>query len=1267
VGQSRAETAFLQEFALGTAPSTGVAPIDASYYLPYNRVIARGSSGSCTPSPSWDPAVRAALIDDALSWPTANGGPIFWRQAGGFTGTNGTCGFTPQDEDGLMDAFKDRARFGLMTFDTMPNWNDGGTKRVGIGMDPGSRDANYVSGIQDTWSYYPNWMSDFTGVPTGAGTGNPGGCTLDGAAMLWENGARNPAAPPWEGRLMTFGDPAANTADIVAWNERVQQALLAIRPYGQTPIAAMLQDAKHFLLSDNNSIDPYIGGTLDPNFKTQLGDGCRKRKVILFTDGGPNWDLRPDCDYKVGEVDGKCPYPKAQDIAQDLAENNIPVYVIGLSVSTGEQTCTQMLTADPLACTTLLPCDSSCPALKCAYGYCVNNALQEALSQCCVIKTIAEKGGTTKAHFVENQGELFTAFGDILKTAVSLNKSRTIPVSAGLSQASNAVKNPDDPTLVGARFFSSFQDIDYDLRAGTIERQRYSCLQGGTQPSSAMDIDTTRGDKFELALNSDGVRPLRKVYTVVGEPLSDKILSERSIRPWYKPPSGLGDRLGAYGVIANSNADSKMISGNAAQISSTDLVDARAIMGATKTCGASGCCFPTPSQQAPSRADCRNRFLSEEFGLKVSNPDVIFRRKSAMGAVERSTPILVAPPSEVVGDTTYAAYRSGFGLRGTVMYAATVDGQLHAFDVWKLNTDNAELWTFMPPAVLSLLDRQFQDRFKATPQRLLDGPLTVRDVAGTPIDTTTGWFLTRTAADAKFGTNTRWYSILVGSFGAYGGYYALDVSWPNPDSTASPPTGYHKGPRFLWQLTTDINGAPVFGDRAGVPSIATLYFAMPGSGQAAAEHAVAILPGGLGGLPTDQAVQRSYSISAVDSQITPQSETRKYVPVDNTDNAARSLGGARSITIVRLDTGEVVRTLRFGQVPGTPQSADKQAPLGLYESNRITNAPFDAPIGGQLVSYPAGAGSVADRAYVGDAEGHLWRLNLSSSNPAEWSASMFFDAYPAGGLGLDGAYEWKSATPIETPPIVSTDLLGRVTVAFSTGEQEVVATDDRNFNIWSLTEKVSGTTFSSSVNWYLNHLNATDLKVAPDPPANCTSTSPVTPNKARFQPGERVLGPMSLFDGVLYFTTYDPNTLNPANCTAGYSYLWGVHYLNSGTVAYDKAEDVTAGGEPRWIADPGDPTALNTRYMVNCPGAVPFGASVSQQPSCVTTVPTPVPDSFLALGGTHFSMTSVSPGPFQVTVQTGQKVAGSQTNVSTYTVRTPPGGTIIDSWATVID
>jgi len=506
--------------------------------------------------------------------------------------------------------------------------------------------------------------------------------------------------------------------------------------------------------------------------------------------------------------------------------------------------------------------------------------------------------------------------------------------------------------------------------------------------------------------------------------------------------------------------------------------------------------------------------------------------------------------------------------------------------------------------------------------------------------------------------------VLLGTFGTSQGYYALDVTNPdlNSDKQAA---GYGSGPRFLWQLTTDSEGNPLFGSRSTRPAVATLYFIMPGSGAGAApaQHAVAILPGGYGGVRSTTATETTTFATAAlaDMDVTHRTETAQYTPVDSTSVKDKlSLAGARSVTIVRLDTGEVVRTFRRSD---TYDTDDPEAPQALYTQNRVEAAPFAAPMIGNIVSYPNTPGSVADRAFIGDAEGRLWRIDLSSAEPEDWSVSLFHDAFPSSGPG-SGTYGPEDVGPIETPPILSTDPLGRLTIAVSTGEQSALAPVGKH-SVWSLTEqKDAAGQLISHVNWVLNGSNAQNsASDAQDATVHFSVNANGQPT------GERVTGPMALFSSVLYFTTYNPRSVDPGACSPGNSYLWGVHYLNAGETGDAVSTEPEDGPLPQFI-DPdssADPIPENyVRVVPLEPGGVAFGVGVMQKPSCMET--TTSNDPFLGLSG-HQSISSVNAGAFQLLVQVGANAAASdkKVRVDTFDLIPPSARSQIDSWAAILD
>ena len=253
--------------------------------------------------------------------------------------------------------------------------------------------------------------------------------------------------------------------------------------------------------------------------------------------------------------------------------------------------------------------------------------------------------------------------------------------------------------------------------------------------------------------------------------------------------------------------------------------------------------------------------------------------------------------------------------------------------------------------------------------------------------------------------------------------YALDVT----DPTA---------PRFLWQLSTTGPvpgnvGAPLFGKT--VPGAAITHIRYAESPTSSRVVAVAVIPGGAPDTtPTGTRARRVSPTAYWDGGVaTPRSSIRDW------GNAVPS----RSLTFVELKTGRILARL-VGDLDDSPSQltaprARCQLPAGC--------AAFDSPLTGIPSVFPGG-GRVAERIYVGDADGAMWRVDVTQGDPSNWKAHIAFDTYnddtlddawdqsTGNRLGLGPATP-QMGQPIETTPLLSTDGQGDVIVTFSTNSR----------------------------------------------------------------------------------------------------------------------------------------------------------------------------------------------------------------------------------------
>ena len=1148
----RGSAAFKNEYKI-VGSSLANSPYDFLYANPYHRPLSNG----CAPGPG---AISSLNPSDWLS-------NSFNYHA--YNNTASSCVFG-QSPDGILDAFQNGIRFGLMTFDTDPSPDQG---ELG------------------TYSYVVG--ASHVGKPIGCITPSP-----------MEVGARNAAAPPWEGRLIPFGNPQPGSLDYQTKNQRIQDVLRGSRPYGATPIAGMLTDARDFLWNDT-SADPVdntqkFGPSQDPY------GSCRQTVAVLLSDGQPNMDLRGHCSGT------DCPFSLPEDIAHDLllgtGHKPVKTYVVGFALNT------LTVGSTPVNCTALTAADlDSTPSALCA-AHPDNPALQA----CCNLARIALAGddaSSRHAFFAANREELRSDISTILGQQFP----RTSRTQAAFSSSAGAMASSTAPAD-SFRFFSDFAPVLFQTWSGEVRRERWKC--DASHVPQRLALDPTKGDSFAANLNS-GQGRTRKFYTVLADNVSG-VHSDRSIRPYVGTDDGAGTTGGTFpaGAVATS-----FVAATTPAALGLDNTSCTITTGATVT--------PQTDLQ------CRDKYLKWLVGL--DNGTVFNRCPSGgcnlLGDIFHATPRLVNSPSDLTRDASYQTFQSAYATRPLMLYTSSNDGMLHAFKVasnLKDDTElidakkNNEIWAFVPPEVLPYIPSEYP----YTHQLLMDGVSVVKDVVARKTSGTYPYALERTVADAlSGGTNTSWRSILVQSFGGnFPGYFALDVTNPDPDMTINGEAG---GPKFLWQITTDASGTPLFGTGGATPIITTLLIDEDGTGSK--EVPVAVLPGGPGGAgavgPTMNGCARA--TSTTDLAKFPTLTT--YVPRDRVPCYTDHLG-SRSLTIVRLDTGRIIRTFR---------RAAAEVPVSLQP--RVTVAPLDSPITGEPVAFPTEVGSVADRVFVGDQDGSLWKVDLSSKTPSSWTMSLFWDAFPKGPIHSKAA-AFDSGQPIATAPVLSVDARGNVTVAVSTGDQSSLGAAPGQANyVWSLRDLPDANkVFFADVLWLQQFLD-----------------------------GERVTGPLSLFNSYLYFSTVTPAPANaPCTSTNG-ARIWGMHFITprdgEGTVIVPSDRTVgglaapflldTFGSTDQFVTDT---TLLGTAAQKQ---AVIFGVTVAQVPTCYQT--DTVSDSYL---GNSTKISNVNPGQFQLLIQTGSASLGtggkatSGSNGSVEAKLSPMASpSRVDAWAALVE
>jgi type IV pilus assembly protein PilY1 len=343
--------------------------------------------------------------------------------------------------------------------------------------------------------------------------------------------------------------------------------------------------------------------------------------------------------------------------------------------------------------------------------------------------------------------------------------------------------------------------------------------------------------------------------------------------------------------------------------------------------------------------------------------------------------------------------------------------------------------------------------------------------------------------------------------------------------------------------------------------------------------------------------------------------------------------------VVRLDTGEILRVfMRIADVAAYPLDT-------LNVAKRITDTALDSPMTGVPVVYPSDVGTDATKVFVGDADGTIWRFDLSNPDPSQWVGELFLDLYNQ--TADTSATAWGDGQLVQLPPVTSLDPAGNVVLNIATGSQETFDTSGVYY-VYSISETVNTlatpTKLRAQVNWWLN-------------PATVTANA-----------GERVSGPMTVFDGVLYFASYAAAPAASQSCNSGHARIWGLDFV----LPLDQSKttpDLSKGGLPRLVPPP----ATHIQYVQpdetdsTLAGVVIPGVSIKASPAC-QGLGSPTNDAYVAGAMHQPPAQDFMAGGFSVFAQLGTKgTNGAATRQFQLSVPTPTAPTMIDSWAAVLE
>ena len=236
----------------------------------------------------------------------------------------------------------------------------------------------------------------------------------------------------------------------------------------------------------------------------------------------------------------------------------------------------------------------------------------------------------------------------------------------------------------------------------------------------------------------------------------------------------------------------------------------------------------------------------------------------------------------------------------------------------------------------------------------------------------------------------------------------------------------------------------------------------------------------------------------------------------------------------------------------------------LWEYSYITSTGLNDPsdtrhdmtyaIPSSLTIIDSDGSGYADRAYVGDAGGQIWRFDIGNNSTSNWTGKIIFRSNP----GADSSTGRKI---LYQPDIIQE--IGYDVLYFGTGDRENprdTTVVNRLYAIKDYGNITTPLTESNLVNVTENLLQVSSTSSSDIASIlSSLSTSKGWYIKLDQNSGEKVLAPASVFAKVAYYTPYSPGegeSLDPCVPNRGTARVYAVNYLTGEAVFnYDTSND----------------------------------------------------------------------------------------------------------------
>ncbi|MCL5673095.1 MAG: PilC/PilY family type IV pilus protein [Deltaproteobacteria bacterium] len=489
-----------------------------------------------------------------------------------------------------------------------------------------------------------------------------------------------------------------------------------------------------------------------------------------------------------------------------------------------------------------------------------------------------------------------------------------------------------------------------------------------------------------------------------------------------------------------------------------------------------------------------------------------------LGAIFHSTPILIGPPPFPYSSSSYQAFKQEYAVtnpRNEVLYVGANDGMLHAFNAgsWDSSTNSytygtgAEVFGYIPPNLLPKITSWYDSSIgvgtKLNFPEFVDSTPTASDVFFSNIFNGTA----NSVDNSNYPLNqsslqNSWHSVLIGGERNGGNYYyALGVTNPSSSSYPDP----------LWNITDS-----AMGNTWSKPNIS--YVCLPNPDYAANNG-----ESGVCGNNPDPA-----------SPLLPPQYIKTYAAfIGGGYSSNNSLGNALYSLYVEpnpVNTG----------TSAAPNYTDEQI-LWEFNSSNDANMKYSIP---SAVTPVLSQNFRMEGFYVGDLGGQMWSVNIpdglppyAASGKSNWDVCRLFDSNASAANPLN----------IFFSPSTATDTLGNLWVFFGTGNRENLneVITSRNNEFIAINTTPFGGPLTCPASGPINESDLVNQTGVSGSTTNLTAVNSADGWYITLSPGEKVTSAPTVYDGIVYFTTFTPSSVTNA-CGYGTSNLYAVSYLNGG-------------------------------------------------------------------------------------------------------------------------